>query len=71
MLYKSDWKGNTRNKTGMATFSYGSNKISFKMNNFSDYLSLCHIITKTCEQTETVTKTNILEKVNSVILGKI
>lgn len=70
MLYKTDWKGNTADETGIATFNYGSNRISFKMSSFGDYLALCHIIRKSCEETEQNTKTDFLRKINLVIEGK-
>lgn len=71
MIYTTDWKGNTRNKSGIATFNCGNNSVKIRMSSFDDYFALCSMLDTVGVKTELNTKAVILEKVHSAIMGKI
>lgn len=68
--YKSEWQGNTKNRTGFAIFNCETDTIKFKMNSFGDYLALCQIINKACNKTEHCTKVTIAKRLEDALEGR-
>lgn len=63
--YGASWKGNSKDKTGLASLTCGNKEIVFKMDNFEDYLTLCELIDNVATKVEKRNQAAIFEYINS------
>ncbi len=63
--YGTNWKGNSQDKTGLASFVCRDKEVLFKMDSFEEYLELCGVIDNAINKAEGQLQYSIFTHMNS------
>lgn len=68
-VYGSGWRGNSKDKTGIATFTCDDKQMKFKMQSFEQYHDLCGLIDAISNKIEQKNQAAIFQYINSYQKG--
>lgn len=67
--FSASWKGNTSDKTGLATFTCGDKQMTFKMQSFEQFHDLCGFMDSVTAIVEKRHQAAIFQYINSYQKG--